>query len=74
MKLFDALISAILFYASEVWEIDCNGQLEKDQPELVQNKFLKWLPGVKYCNNNTCRAKTGRFPMRIEVQCRNFKF
>ena len=53
MKLFDALISPILFYASEVWGIDCNGQLEKDPAELVQNKFLKWLLGVnKYCNND----------------------
>ena len=60
MKLFDALISPILFYASEVWGIDCNGQLEKDPAELVQNKFLKWLLGVnKYCNNNACRAETG---------------
>ena len=74
MKSFDALISAIPFYASEVWEIDCNGQIEKDPAELVQNKFLKWLLGVKYCNNNACSAKTGRFPMSIEVQCRNFKF
>ena len=40
MKLFDALISPILFYASEVWEIDCKGKLEKDPAELVQNKFL----------------------------------
>ena len=64
MKLFDALISPILFYASEVWGIDCNGQLEKDPAELVQNKFLKWLLGVnKYCNyNNGGRAETGRFP------------
>ena len=64
MKLFDALISPILFYASEVWGIDCNGQLEKDPAELVQNKFLKWLLGVnKYCNyNNRGRAETGRFP------------
>ena len=72
MKLFDALISPILFYASEVWGIDCNGQLEKDPAdwaELVQNKFLKWLLGVnKYCNNNACRAEIGRFPMRIEAQ------
>ena len=75
MKLFDALISPILFYASEVRGIDCNGQLEKDPEELVQNKFLKWLLGVnKYCNNNACRAETGKFPMRIEAQCRNFKF
>ena len=36
MKLFDALISApILFYASEVWGIDCKGKLEKDPAELV---------------------------------------
>ena len=75
MKLFDALISLILFYASEVWGIDCNGQLGKDPAELVQNKFLKWLLGVnKYCNNNGCRVEKGRFPMRIEAQCRNFKF
>ena len=75
MKLFDALISPILFYASEVWGIDCNGQLEKDPAELVQNKFLKWLLGVKkYSNNNACRAESGRFPMRIEAQCSNFKF
>ena len=53
--LFDALISPILFYASELWGIDCNGQLEKDPAELVQNKFLKWLLGVnKYCNNRQC--------------------
>ena len=25
-KLFDGLISPILFYASEVWGIDCNGK------------------------------------------------
>ena len=73
MKLFDALISPILFYAREVWEIDCNGKLEKDPAELVQNKFLKWLPGVnKYCNNNATsnasRAETGRFPMTIAAQ------
>ena len=75
MKLFDALISPILFSASEVWEIDCNDKLEKDPAELVQNKFLKWLLGVKkYCNNNACRAETGRFPMTVAAQCSNFKF
>ena len=40
MELFDALISPILFYASEVWGIDCKGKLEKHPAELVQNKFL----------------------------------
>ena len=28
----------------------------------------------KYWNKNACRAETGRFPMRIEAQCRNLKF
>ena len=75
MKLSDAPISPILFYASEVWRIDCNRQFEKDPAELVSNKFLKWLLGVnKYCNNNACRAETRRFPMKIEAQCRNFTF
>ena len=74
MKLFDALVFPILFYASEMKGIDCNGQLQKDPEELVQNKFLKCPPGGnKYCNNNVSRAETGRFPMRIEAQCRNFK-
>ena len=55
--------------------VDCNDQIEKDPAELVQIKFLKWLLGVnKYCSNNACRAETGRFPMKIEAQHRNFKF
>ena len=33
-QLFDALISPILFYASEVWGIDCKGKLEKDPEEF----------------------------------------
>ena len=75
IKLFDALISPILLYGSEIWGVDCNDQIEKDPAELVQIKFLKWLLGVnKYCSNNACRAETGRFPMKIEAQCVNFKF
>ena len=41
IKLFDALISPILMYGSEIWGIDCNGKLDTDPEELVQNKFLK---------------------------------
>ena len=75
IKLFDALISPILLYGSEIWGVDCSDQIEKDPAELVQIKFLKWLLGVnKYCSNNACRAETGRFPMKIEAQYRNFKF
>ena len=75
IMLFDALISPILLYGSEIWGVDCNDQIEKDPAELVQIKFLKWLLGVnKYCSNNACRAETGRFPIKIEAQYRNFKF
>ena len=70
-----ALISPILLYGSEIWGVDCNDQIEIDPAELVQIKFLKWLLGVnKYCSNNACRAETGKFPIKIEAQYRNFKF
>ena len=65
----------VLRGAPKIFRHHCKGKLEKDPAELVQNKFLKWLLGVnKYCNNNACRAETGRFPMTIAAQCRNFKF
>ena len=38
MKLFDALISPILFYASEVWGIDCNGQLIRKGSSRISSK------------------------------------
>ena len=41
IKLFDALISPILLYGSEIWGVNCNDQIEKDPAELVQIKFLK---------------------------------
>ena len=48
---------------------------KKDPAELVQIKFLKWLLGVnKYCSNNACRAETGKFPIKMKAQYRNFKF
>ena len=38
MKLFDALISPILFYASEVWGIDWNGQLIRKGSGRISSK------------------------------------
>ena len=36
---------------------------------------MQWSLGFnKYCDNDACGAETGRFPMIIEAQCRNFKF
>ena len=74
IKLFDALISPILLYESEIWVVDCNDRIDKDPAQLVQIKFFKWLLGVnKYYSNNACRAETGKFPIKIEAQYRNFK-
>ena len=36
IKLFDAFISPILLYGSEIWRVDCNDQIGKDPAELVQ--------------------------------------
>ena len=44
IKLFDALISPILLYGSEIWGVDCNDQIEKDPAELV--KF--WITLTKH--------------------------
>ena len=57
IKLFDTLISPIFLYGSEIWDVDCNDQIEKDPAELVQIEFLKWLLGVnKHCSNNACQG------------------
>ena len=44
IKLFDALISPILLYGSEIWGVDCNDQIEKDPAERV--KF--WITLTKH--------------------------
>ena len=72
IKLFDALISGILLYGSEIWGVDCNDQIAKDSAELVHIEFLKWLLSVnKYCSNSACRAE---IKIKIEAQYRNLKF
>ena len=55
-------MSPILLYGNEMRGIDhnCNGKIDRDLLELVQNKLLKWLLSVKkYCIDNACRALTG---------------
>ena len=62
IKLIDTLMSPILLYGNEMRGIDhnCNGKIDRDLPELVQNKLLKWVLRVKrYCIDNACRALTG---------------
>ena len=59
IKLFDALISPILLYKSEIWGVDCNDQIEKDPAELVQIKFLKWLLGVNKIFNTAATMHVG---------------
>lgn len=61
MKIFDTVVTPILAYGSEVWEVDHNGKLENDPIESVQMKFIRWLLGVnKFCSSNVCRSEVGR--------------
>ena len=49
--------------------------MDTDPADLVQNKFLKWLlDASKHCSNDACKAETGKFPLRIEAESKNFKF
>ena len=62
IKLIDTLMSPILLYGNEMRGIDhnCNGKIDRDLSELVQNKLSKWVLSVKrYCIDNACRALTG---------------
>ena len=51
-------------------------KIDKDPAELllVENKIILKMATrcKKYCN--ACRAEKGRFPTKIDAQCRNFKF
>ena len=65
MKLIDALISPILFYASEE-HLFYGGLISMDNIRKRSSRISsKLIPEVvagsnKYCNNNGCRAETAR--------------
>ena len=66
--IFDALISPILTYGSEVWGVylkqDFN-KWEKSPTEKVHLRFCKYYLGVTM--NIACRAELARFPMKLVI-------
>jgi hypothetical protein len=70
LKLFDAMISPILFYGSEVW-----GFHKAPDIERVHLKFLKQLLGVKVqTTNSAVFGEFGRFPFEILRKVRIVKY
>ena len=63
MYLFDAMISPILLYGSEVW-----GKAHCKSYETVQTKYCKNVLGIPYsASNNSTRAELGRYLLQIKV-------
>ena len=65
MKLFDALISPILFYASEVWGIDCKGKLEKDPMKLFDALISPILFYASDVWGIDCKGKLEKDPAEL---------
>lgn len=63
MYLFDAMVTPILLYGSEVW-----GQDKCKAYEPVHTKYCKNVLGIPYSTtNNSTRAELGRFPLYIKI-------
>jgi hypothetical protein len=70
IKLFDAMVSLILHYGSEVWGFHTAIDIEK-----VHIKFLKQILGVRaQTPNNAVYGETGRFPLYVLRQVRVIKY
>ena len=73
-KLFDSLVTSILLYCSEVWEI----YLDPGDSSIVEKfhmKFIKEILGV-HCkaSNVACRAEFGRLPLWAKISFSCIKF
>ena len=69
-KLFDALITSILNYSSEVW-----GMHEAKDIELLHTKFCRRILGVKKSTNLVALyGELGRFPLIIVRKLRMLKY
>ena len=68
-KLFDTLISPILTYGCEVWDVYLKQNFaswDKELTEKVHLRFCKYYLGVNSkASNSACRAELGRLPMKI---------
>ena len=71
---FDVFSVCFLWY-HQAWSAQGCLLLRRHTADPVQNKFLKWLLGVsEHYSNNACRAETGKSLLRIEADCKSFRF
>ena len=61
-ELFNKMITPILLYVSEVWEIYCIKEIDK-----LHIKFCKYVLGVKTQISNFAVYELGRFPLYIKA-------
>ncbi|MCG8046600.1 MAG: reverse transcriptase family protein, partial [Candidatus Thiodiazotropha endolucinida] len=70
IKIFDAMVSPILSYGSEIW-----GFHEALDVERVHLKFLKQIIGVRsQTSNNAVYGETGRVPLAVIRKTRILKY
>ena len=69
-ELFAKMITPILLYGSEVWEIYCIKEIDK-----LHIKFCKYVLGVKTQTSNfAVYGELGRFPLHIKAIERSLKY
>ena len=70
LKLFDSIVKGILLYGVEIW-----GYKEWKEIEALQEKYLRWILGVKSCTPGyIVREELKRSKMRVETGWRAGKF
>ena len=78
LKLFDACISPILLYGSEVWctfMVNDYRKWELSPIENVHTQFLKRMLGVNYSTTNILvRRECGRNPLQENILNRNINY
>ena len=78
IKLFDACISPILLYGSEIWAPYLNHSWQKWDTtpiERTHTKFLKRMLGVNRSTTNVmARSELGRFPLQERILKRNLTY
>jgi len=70
LKLFDSIVKGILLYGVEIW-----GYKEWKEIEALQEKYLRWILGVKRCTPGyIVREELKRNKMRVETGWRAGRF
>ena len=78
LKLFDASVTPILLYGSEVWEPFTNHDWKKwdtTQTEKIHTQFLKRLLGLNRSTTNLItRGELGRHSLQAQIVTRNINY